>query len=62
MNRTAESIDQGLRLNGWVSGNGPKGGTPMIIDTPTNEILNSITDKVDKASKDFVVKNIVIDL
>ena len=32
LNRTAESIDEGLRRDGWVSGNGPKGGTPNIID------------------------------
>ena len=62
LNRTAESIDEGLRRNGWVSGDGPKGGTPMIIDTPSNQILQSLESKVDEASKDYVVKNITIDI
>ena len=60
LNRTAESIDEGLRKNGWVSGNGPKGGTPNIITTPTNQILKSITDKVTAISKELVAKQIVI--
>ena len=60
LNRTAESIDEGLRRNGWVSGNGPKGGTPNIITTPTNEILKSISDKVTAISKELVAKQIVI--
>ena len=60
LNRTAESIDEGLRRNGWVSGNGPKGGTPNIITTPTNEILKSIQDKVTAISKELVAKQIVI--
>lgn len=60
LNRTAESIDEGLRRNGWVSGDGPKGGTPMIIDTPSNQILQSLESKVSEASKDYVVKNITI--
>ena len=60
LNRTAESIDEGLRRNGWVSGNGPKGGTPNIITTPTNEILKSISDKVTAISKELVSKQIVI--
>jgi hypothetical protein len=60
LNRTAESIDEGLRRNGWVSGNGPKGGTPNIITTPTNQILKSITDKVTAISKELVAKQIVI--
>ena len=60
LNRTAESIDEGLRRNGWVSGNGPKGGTPNIITTPTNEILKSISDKVTAISKELVAKQIVV--
>jgi hypothetical protein len=60
LNRTAESVDDGLRRNGWVSGNGEKGGTPMIIDTPSNQILKSIQDQVTAASKDYVAKQIVI--
>ena len=60
LNRTAQSIDEGLRRNGWVSGNGPKGGTPNIITTPTNQILKSITDKVTAISKELVAKQIVI--
>ena len=60
LNRTAESIDEGLRRNGWVSGNGPKGGTPNIIKTPTNEILKSISDKVTAISKELVAKQIVV--
>ena len=62
LNRTAESIDEGLRRNGWVSGDGPKGGTPMIIDTPSQQIISNIESKVSEASKDFVVKNITIDI
>ena len=62
LNRTPESIDDGLRRNGWVSGNGPKGGTPMIIDTPSNQILSNIESQVSEASKDYVVKNITIEL
>ena len=58
LNRTAQSIDEGLRRNGWVSGNGPKGGTPNIITTPTNEILKSISDKVTAISKELVSKQI----
>ena len=60
LNRTAESIDEGLRRNGWVSGDGPKGGTPNIITTPTNEILKSISDKVTAISKELVSKQIVV--
>jgi hypothetical protein len=60
LNRTAESIDEGLRRNGWVSGNGEFGGTPNIITTPTNEILKSIQDKVTAISKELVAKQIVI--
>ena len=60
LNRTAQSIDEGLRRNGWVSGNGEKGGTPDIITTPTNQILQSLESKVTAASKDFVLKQIVI--
>jgi hypothetical protein len=60
LNRTAQSIDEGLRRNGWVSGNGPKGGTPNIITTPTNQILKSITDKVTAISKELVAKQIVV--
>ena len=60
LNRTAQSIDEGLRRNGWVSGNGPKGGTPNIITTPTNQILKSIQDKVSSISKELVAKQIVI--
>ena len=62
LNRTAQSIDEGLRRNGWVSGNGEKGGTPDIITTPTNQILKSIQDQVTAASKDFVAKQIVIEI
>lgn len=60
LNRTAESIDEGLRRNGWVSGNGEKGGTPNIITTPTNQIIESITQKVTDISKELVVKQIDI--
>ena len=60
LNRTAQSIDEGLRRNGWVSGNGEKGGTPDIITTPTNQILQSLESKVTAASKDFVLKQINI--
>lgn len=60
LNRTAQSIDDGLRRNGWVSGNGEKGGTPDIITTPTNQILKSLESKVTAASKDFVLKQINI--
>ena len=60
LNRTAQSIDEGLRRNGWVSGNGEKGGTPDIITTPTNQILKSLESKVTAASKDFVLNQINI--
>jgi hypothetical protein len=60
LNRTAESIDEGLRRNGWVSGDGEFGGTPNIIKTPTNEILKSIQDKVSSISKELVAKQIVV--
>jgi len=52
MNRTAKSVDEGLRENGWVSGNGPKGGTPGIITIPSEQILKSIQSKVEAISKD----------
>tara|TARA_R110001632_G_scaffold27493_1_gene73742 strand:+ start:2946 stop:3395 length:450 start_codon:yes stop_codon:yes gene_type:complete len=60
LNRTAQSIDEGLRRNGWVSGNGEFGGTPDIITTPTNQILKSLESKVTAASKDFVLNQINI--
>ena len=62
MNRTAQSIDEGLRENGWVSGNGEFGGTPGIITNPSNEILNSIQSKLEAISKDYVAKSIKIDV
>ena len=60
LNRTAESIDEGLRRNGWVSGNGEFGGTPNIITTPTEQILESVSNKVTAISKDYVSKMINI--
>lgn len=60
LNRTAESIDEGLRRNGWVSGNGEFGGTPNIITTPTDQILESVSNKVTSISKDYVSKMINI--
>ena len=60
MNRTAQSVDEGLRENGWVSGNGPKGGTPGIITIPSEQILKSIQSKVEAISKDLVAKTINI--
>ncbi len=60
LNRTAESIDEGLRRNGWVSGNGEFGGTPNIITTPTDQILESVSNKVTAISKDYVSKMINI--
>ena len=62
LNRTAESIDEGLRRNGWVSGNGEKGGTPMIIDTPSNQIIEEAKNKVEQVSKDLIVKQIEINI
>ena len=60
LNRTAESVDEGLRCNGWVSGNGEFGGTPNIITTPTDQILESVSNKVTAISKDYVSKMINI--
>ena len=60
MNRTAKSVDEGLRENGWVSGNGEFGGTPGIITIPSEQILNSIQSKVEAISKDLVAKTINI--
>ena len=60
MNRTAESVDDGLRRNGWVSGNGEFGGTPNIITTPTDIIVKSVIDKVTFSGKDLIVKQINI--
>jgi len=60
LNRTAESVDEGLRRNGWVSGNGEFGGTPNIITTPTDQILESVSNKVTAISKDYVSKMINI--
>ena len=60
LNRTAESVDEGLRRNGWVSGNGEFGGTPNIITTPTDQILESVSNKVTSISKDYVSKMINI--
>jgi hypothetical protein len=58
LNRTAESIDDGLRINGWVSGDGPKGGTPNIITTPTNKIIEEAKNKIEKNSKQIILKEI----
>ena len=58
LNRTAESIDDGLRRNGWVSGDGPKGGTPNIITTPTNKIIEEAKNKIEKNSKQIILKEI----
>ena len=60
--RTPFSIDRGLKLSGW-SQNGknrtnPNGGTKDIITTPTNQIIESITQKVTDISKELVVKQI----
>ena len=60
MNRTAESIDEGLRRNGWVSGDGPKGGTPNIITTPTQQIISEAKKGIEIISKDLVLKDIKI--
>ena len=60
MNRTAESIDEGLRRNGWVSGDGPKGGTPNIITTPTQQIISEAKKGIEIISKDLVLKEIKI--
>ena len=60
MNRTAESIDEGLRRNGWVSGDGPKGGTPNIITTPTQQIIAEAKKGIEIISKDLVLKEIKI--
>ena len=60
MNRTAESIDEGLRRNGWVSGDGPKGGTPNIITTPTQQIIAEAKKGIEIISKDLVLKDIKI--
>ena len=60
LNRTAESVDEGLRRNGLVSGNGEFGGTPNIITTPTDQILESVSNKVTSISKDYVSKMINI--
>ena len=58
LNRTAESVDDGLRRNGWVSGDGPKGGTPNIITTPTNKIIEEAKNKIEKNSKQIILKEI----
>ena len=60
MNRTAESIDDGLRRNGWVSGDGPKGGTPNIITTPTQQIISEAKIQIEKNSKEMILKEIKI--
>ena len=60
MNRTAESIDEGLRRNGWVSGDGPKGGTPNIITTPTQQIISEAKIQIEKNSKEMILKEIKI--
>lgn len=58
LNRTAESIDEGLRRNGWVSGNGPKGGTPNIITTPTQQVISEAKIEIEKNSKEMILKDI----
>jgi hypothetical protein len=60
LNRTAESIDEGLRRDGWVSGNGPKGGTPNIITTPTQQIISEAKIEIEKNSKEMILKEIKI--
>ena len=60
LNRTAFSIDQGLRRNGWVSGSGKNGGTPNIITTPSQEIIQNVSKTIDAISKDFVIDSIKI--
>lgn len=60
LNRTAESIDEGLRRDGWVSGNGPKGGTPNIITTPTQQIILDAKIEIEKNSKEMILKEIKI--
>tara|TARA_R110002051_G_scaffold48023_2_gene94478 strand:- start:295 stop:744 length:450 start_codon:yes stop_codon:yes gene_type:complete len=60
LNRTAESIDDGLRRNGWVSGNGPKGGTPNIITTPTQQVISEAKIQIEKNSKEMILKEIKI--
>ena len=55
-----------LPLKGWNTDlpnrTNPNGGTKDIITTPSNTILKNIEDKVSEASKDYVVKNITIDI
>ena len=60
LNRTAQSIDDGLRRNGWVSGDGPKGGTPNIITTPTNKIIQEAKIEVSNISRDYVLNLIKV--
>jgi len=60
LNRTAESIDDGLRRNGWVSGDGPKGGTPDIITTPTQQVIAEAKIQIEKNSKEMILKEIKI--
>ena len=60
LNRTAESIDDGLRRNGWVSGDGPKGGTPNIITTPTQQVISEAKIQIEKNSKEMILKEIKI--
>tara|TARA_R110000751_G_scaffold112597_2_gene211531 strand:- start:2688 stop:3131 length:444 start_codon:yes stop_codon:yes gene_type:complete len=60
LNRTAESIDEGLRRNGWVSGNGEFGGTPGIITVPSIKIIEDAKRAVENISKDLVLREIKI--
>jgi hypothetical protein len=64
LNRTALSIDRGLRLSGWSQSGenrtGKNGGTKDIITTPTEQILKSVSDTVESISKDLVLDSIKI--
>jgi len=64
LNRTAFSIDRGLRLSGWsqsgANRTGKNGGTKDIITTPSQEIIQNVTKTIDSISKDLVLDSIKI--
>ena len=62
LNRTANSIDRGLKLSGWntdgANRTGKNGGTAGIITNPTTAIVQSVKDKITFNGKDLIVKEI----
>ena len=59
LNRTALSIDRGLKLSGWSTEGsnrtGQNGGTANIITTPTEQIKDDVLKTVKDMSKSIVL-------